>query len=58
MFGVTCRDRKLATWIKEQKTVEDVLLTIKDKCTWTGHIMRVGMTADGQKSYRGATEKL
>ncbi len=41
MIGITWRDRKRATWIREQTKVEDILLTVKMKI-WSsaGHIMR------------------
>ncbi len=31
MLGITWRDRKRATWIREQTKVEDILMTIKKK---------------------------
>ncbi len=31
MLGVTWRDRKRASWIREQTKVEDILMTIKNK---------------------------
>ncbi len=41
MLGITWRDRKRASWIREQTKVEDILKTIKNKkWTWAGHIMR------------------
>ena len=41
MFGITWRDRKRASWIREQTKVEDMLSTIKKKMwTWAGHVMR------------------
>ncbi len=41
MLGITWRDRKRATWIREQTKVEDILMTIKKKkWSWAGHIMR------------------
>ena len=41
MMGITLRDRKRATWVREQTKVEDFLTTIKKKkWTWAGHIMR------------------
>ena len=41
MMGITLRDRKRATWIREQTKVEDILTTVKKKkWTWAGHIMR------------------
>ncbi len=39
MFCITWRDRKQATWIREQTKVEDVLMTIKKKWSWVDHIM-------------------
>ncbi len=39
MLGVTRRDRKRATWIREQTKVEDILTTIKMReWSWAGHI--------------------
>ncbi len=41
MLGITWRDRKRASWIREQMKVEDILMTIKNKkWTWAGHITR------------------
>ncbi len=41
MLGITWRDRKRATWIREQTKVKDILMTIKKKkWSWAGHIMR------------------
>ena len=41
MFGITWRDKKRASWIREQTKVEDILTTIKrKKWTWARHIMR------------------
>ncbi len=34
MVGITWRDRKRASWIREQTKVEDILMTIKNK-KWT-----------------------
>ena len=31
MFGISWRDRKRASWIREQTKVEDILTTIKIK---------------------------
>ncbi len=39
MFCIIWRDRKQATWIREQTKVEDILMTIKKKWSWVGHIM-------------------
>ncbi len=37
MLGITWRDRKRATWIREQTKVEDVLMMIKKKkWSWVG----------------------
>ncbi len=42
MLGITWRDRKLASWIREQTKVKDILMTIKNKkWTWAGHILRI-----------------
>ena len=41
MLGITSRDKKRASWIKEQTKVEDILTAIKrKKGTWTRHVMR------------------
>ncbi len=44
MLGITWRDKKRASWIREQTNffkVEDILMTIKKKkWTWAMHIMR------------------
>ena len=41
MVGVTLRDRKRASWIREQTQVEDILAQIKrKKWRWAGHVMR------------------
>ncbi len=41
MLGITWRDKKRASWIREQTKVEDFLMTNKNKkWTWAGHIMR------------------
>ncbi len=41
ILDITWRDRKRASWIREQTKVEDILMTIKDKkLTWAGNIMR------------------
>ncbi len=40
MLGITWRDKKRASWIREQTKVEDILMTIKNKkWTWAGHVM-------------------
>ena len=41
MLGITLRDRKRATWIREKTRIEDILATIKKrKWAWAGHVMR------------------
>ncbi len=41
MLGITWRDKKRASLIREQTKVEDILMTIKKKkWTWAGHVMR------------------
>ncbi len=41
ILGITWRDRKRASWIKEHTKVEDILVTIKNKkWTWAGHVIR------------------
>ena len=39
MLSITWKDRKLATWVKEQTKVKAILVAIKKKkWTWAGHI--------------------
>ncbi len=41
MLSITWRDRKRASWTREQTKVEDILVTVKNKkWTWAGHVMR------------------
>ncbi len=41
MQGITWREKKPASWIREQTKLEDILRTIKKKkWTWPGHVMR------------------
>ncbi len=41
MLGITWRDKKRASWIKEQTRVEDILTKVKNKkWTWAEHVMR------------------
>ncbi len=41
MLGITWRDRKRVSWIREHIKVEDILVRIRNKkWTWAGHIMR------------------
>lgn len=41
MLGITWKDKKRNTWIREQTSLEDILTTIKRrKWSWAGHIMR------------------
>ncbi len=41
MLGITWRDKKRASWIREQTKVEDILMVIKKKkWTWARHVMR------------------
>ena len=41
MLGVTLRDKKRATWIREQTKVKDILEAIKEqKWRWAGHVAR------------------
>ncbi len=41
LLGITWRDRKRASWIREHTNVADILMTIKNKkWTWAGHVMR------------------
>ncbi len=39
LLGIIWRDRKRATWIREQRKAEYVLMTIKMTCALGGHIM-------------------
>ena len=41
MLGITWKDKKRASWIRQQTKVEDILCAIKKrKWTWAGHIYR------------------
>ncbi len=41
MLGITWRDKKRASWIRQQTKVEDIQMTIKKKkWTWAEHVMR------------------
>ncbi len=41
MLGITLRDKKRASWIREQTKEQDILMTVKNKkWTWVGHVMR------------------
>ena len=41
MLGITLRDRKRSTWIREQTKVTDIIEVIKEqKWRWAGHIAR------------------
>ena len=41
MMGISLRDRKRSTWIREQTKVEDILKCIKKKkWQWAGHVSR------------------
>ncbi len=41
MLGITWRDKKRASWITEQTTVEDIIMISKNKkWTWEGHVLR------------------
>ena len=41
ILGITQRDRKRASWIREQTKVEHILSTIqRKKWTWAGHGMQ------------------
>ncbi len=58
MLGITRRDRKQATWIREQTKVDDILMALKiKKWSWAGHIMR-RMDNRWAKSNGMATKKL
>ncbi len=39
MLGITWRDRKRATWIGEQTKDDNIIMTIKKKWSWLGHII-------------------
>ena len=39
MLGISLRDKKRASWIRENTKVKDILVTIKEqKWRWAGHI--------------------
>ncbi len=41
MMGITWRNRKRASWIREKTKVEDILMTMKrKKWTWALHVIR------------------
>ena len=41
MLGVSLRDRKRATWIRDQTRVDDIIMCIKKKkWQWAGHVCR------------------
>ena len=41
MLGISLKDRKRASWIREQTKVDDILLKIKRKqWQWAGHVAR------------------
>ncbi len=41
MLGITWRDKRLTSWVREQTKVEDILMTVKNKkWIWAGHVMR------------------
>ncbi len=40
ILGITWRNKKRASWIREQTKVEDILMKIKNKkWTWAGHVI-------------------
>ena len=42
MPGITHRDRKHNTWIRQQTRVTDIMITIKEsKRQWAGHVARL-----------------
>ena len=42
MLGITSRDRKRSTWIREKTRVKDIIQTIKQqKLRWAGHEARM-----------------
>ncbi len=48
MLGIMRRDKKRASWIREQTKVEDIPMTVKNrKWSWAVHVMRRCDT-DGQ----------
>ncbi len=50
MLGITWRDRKRASWIRELTKVEDILVKIKnEKWKWVGHVME---TSDNRRTTR------
>ena len=39
MFGITLRDRKRSTWIREKTKVKDIIQVVKQqKWRWAGHV--------------------
>ena len=41
MLGISLRDKKRASWIRENPKVKDILVVIKDqKWRWAGHVAR------------------
>ncbi len=41
MMGIAWREKKRASWTREQTKIEDILMTIKNKkWTWAVHVMR------------------
>jgi len=42
MLGITLRDRKRSTWIREKTKVKDIIQVVKQqKLRWTGHVARM-----------------
>ena len=41
MLGISLRDRKRASWVREKTKVNDILVAIKEqKWRWAGHVAR------------------
>jgi len=42
MFGITQRDRKRSTWIRDKTKVRDIAQVVKQQeWKWTGHVARI-----------------
>ena len=42
MLGITLRDRKRSTWIREKTKVKDIIQVVKQqKWRWAGHIATI-----------------
>jgi len=44
MLGITLRDKKKSTWIREKTKVKDVVQVVKQqKWRWAGHVARMNL---------------